>query len=297
MSVEATPANIAAAIIELLVQRGVRTVHVDEKTGTADALTGALIDPPLLSKRDLALGKHRWWAAEWPLKPHMGVPSDLANRRNAQFFWAYDSIDNPTMMRFLVRDPPRPTNAELSDEVSRRFNIMQEKTIPALYRSYATLETRVKRMEDMWTKAPELVYRPQEDDIIFCSHNRLNAPPEPVYRVEEQEKREELEEEAFKRLKEKDHANNALLLSLVEYLKKVDVRLTVLEEKQEDRLKLWNAMSHLQQQMTQIFAHLKIKTLDPKDQKKPGPPHGVPPGGKLPVKAKAKAASKEEAPV
>lgn len=280
---EPTASNYAAAIVELLVQRGVRTVHVDEETGTKDALTGALIDPPLLTNRELAHGKRRWWAAELKLTPRMGIPVEIANRRNAIFYWAYDSVTDPQMMLFLVRDPPRPTNAELSEEISRRFNILQERTLPALHRSYKAIDERVKKLEDMWTRAPELVYRPVEDDIVFCSRNRLNAPPEPLYREEEKEKREQLEDEAFKRFKEQDHANNALMLSLVEYLKKIDVRLVMLESKFEDQQKLWASMGHLQEQMTRIFEHLRIKPLDPK---KPKPP-ATPADGKLPVKAKA----------
>src|SRR3569623_1160156 len=102
---EATPSNYAGAIVEQLVQRGVRGIHVDEETGTKDALTGQLIDPPLLSGRDLALGKRRWWAAELNLTAKMGIPVEIANRRNAFFYWAYDSVADPKMMLFLVRDP------------------------------------------------------------------------------------------------------------------------------------------------------------------------------------------------
>lgn len=283
---EATPSEYAKAVVELLVQRGVRVVHVDEATGTMDALTGQLIEPPLLSSRERALGKTRWWAAELKLTPKMGIPNEIANRRHSIFYWAYDSVTQPTMMLFLVRDPPRPTNAELSEEIARRFNVLQERTLPALHRSYKAIDERVKRMEDMWTKAPELVYRPQEDDIVFCSRNRLNAPPEPLYRDEEKEKREQQEDEAFKRFKEQDHANNALMLSLIEYLKKVDVRLTVLEGKFHDEAALQKSMAHLQAQMERIFEHLRIKPLDEKKQQRPGPPQPPTPGGKLPVRAK-----------
>jgi len=262
-------------------------VHVDERDEipTKDALTGMTIDPPLLTGRELALGKRRWWVGEWRLTPLMGVPVEIANRRNAIFYWSYDSLAQPTLMRFLVRDPARPSNAELSEEISRRFNVLHEKTLPNLSKVYKGIDDRLKRMEDMWTKAPELVYRPVEDDIVVCTNNELRAPPKPLYREGEQEIVDKLQEEHIKDFKERDYGNHALLVSLVEYLKKVDVRLIVLEGKVEDQQKLWASMAHLQEQMTRVFEHLRIKPLDKKPSAKPAPP-GTPAGGKLPVRSK-----------
>jgi hypothetical protein len=279
-----TPAQIAGAIIELLVQRGVRVVHVDEETATMNAQTKELIEPPLLSGRDLALGKRRWWAAEHKLTERVMIPNEIANRRNSIFFWsyAYDATKkevDTTVMYFLVRDPPRPTNAELSDEISRRFNILTETTLPALQKNYKALETRVKRLEDMWTKAPDLVYRPEEDDIVICTNNRLNAPPAPLYREAEEKAHEELQEEKMKQYEDLDE-HRKLNVRLVEYLKKVDVRLTMVEAKVDDQKRLWEAMTHLQEQMKAVFDKMGIKTLDKKPPAQP-PKHA---NGKLPVK-------------
>lgn len=279
-----SPARVAGAIIELLVQRGVRVVHVDEETGTMNAQTKELIEPPLLSGRELALGKRRWWAAEQKLTERVMIPNEVANRRNSLFYWSYaydeakKEIDT-TVMHFLVRSPPRPTNADLSDEISRRFNILQETTLPALQKNYKLLEGRIKKMEDMWTKAPDLVYRPESEDIVICTNNRLNAPPEPLYREAEEKANDALQEEKLKKYEEMDRAHNVLNVRLIEYLKKMDVRLTMLEEKGDDQRRLWEAMAHLQEQMKAIFEKLGIKPLD----KKPPPPHAK---GKLPVKSK-----------
>lgn len=291
-----TPVQVAGAIVELLVHRGVRPIHVDEETATRNAQTNEVIEPPLLSGRDLALGKRRWWAATHKLTDRVMIPSEIANRRNALFYWSYNVDEKTkeldlTTMRFLVRDPPRPTNADLSDEISRRFNILQETTLPAVHKKLEKQEKRVAALEEMWMRAPELVYRPDTDEIVMCTKNRLNAPVEPPLRELEEKARDKLEEEKLKlyeeKLRQSQEMNGELRIlnvRLTEYIKKVDVRLAILEGKVDDQKKLWESMVHLQEQMKKVFERLGIKTLDKKPPAQPR--QGA--NGKLPVKEKAK---------
>lgn len=288
----ATPVQQANLVVELLVQRGLNVIHVDEETGTMNALTKEVIEPPLLSGIEVAHGNRRWWAAHLALtNPRMILPNDLTNRRDAHFYWAYDSVMKPTEMRFVIRDPRNPTNAQVMEDVARRDNILHETTLPAIYKNYKAMEVRILKLEDMWTKAPELVFRPEEDDIVICSHNRMNAPPEPLYREAEEDRHDKEQEEGLKRYKEIEAGKNRLDVLILEYLKKTDVRLLEIERQQSEVAKLWAANGILKEQMQLICNHLKIKMPDPS---KPAPPKAkATPPGKLPVKMKSPEASKE----
>lgn len=265
-----TKMDVVRAILLLVQDRGCNIVEYRE--GEIDPTTKATLN---LAKSSGG----RWWTTLIPLNPAVAleIPHKLTARKHGTFYWSWD--DEKENLRVFVKDPPEMSKRDLAFEMERRLNLMHEVKMPMIMNQVKAVRQRMDILQKRYELAPELV--PHENGSVS------------VEVIAERPKLREKAEKEAARVREKmlhdnlEVAEQQVLKPVFEFLGRIEVRVKILEEKDEKVDKVIANQKHLQEQMTKIFEFLKI----PVDAPKPAP---IVKQGPAPVNKKEEESIKKE---